>query len=91
MHFHFGWIPVCVTLAGPIFGQEPLAGTSPLEEATGEARSASMVADIDGFAMRLIQEAEGKRADLWKRDLSSAKAYEASVEPQRPVWRRSWE
>jgi dienelactone hydrolase len=83
MHFHFGWIPVCLALAGPVLGQEPLAGTTPLEEATGDARSAAMVADIDQFASRLIQEAEGKRAAFWKRDLSSAKAYEASVEPQR--------
>lgn len=62
MHFHFGWIPVCLVLVGPGLGQEPLAGTAPLEAAAGDARSAALVADIDHFATQLIKEAEGKRA-----------------------------
>lgn len=83
MHFHFGWIPVCLALAGPVWGQQPLVGTSVLEEATGDVRSAALVADIDQFATQLIKDAEGKRSAFWKLDLSSAKSYEASVEPRR--------
>jgi dienelactone hydrolase len=72
----------------PPQAQPPLAGTAPLEPATGDERSVAMVAGIDRAVMREIQEAAGKREALWQRDFSSPEAYDKSVEPNRQRLRR---
>ncbi len=59
----------------------PLAGTKPLNVA-GDFAS-EMVAGADRFLLRQIEESAGKRERHWKRDFSSAAAYQASVEPNR--------
>ncbi|MDG1893378.1 MAG: dienelactone hydrolase family protein [Fuerstiella sp.] len=56
-------------------------GTAPL---TGEADLASeMVDGIDRFLLRKIAESKSRRAGFWNRDLSSAAAYNKSIEPNR--------
>ena len=60
-----------------------LAGTAPLQPATGDERSKEMVAGIDRFLMRQIEESVTKRETLWKRDVSSVAAYLKSVELNR--------
>jgi len=60
-----------------------LAGTAPLRPASGDARSKEMVAGIDRFLARAIEESVPLRAALWKRDLGSGGAYNRSVEPNR--------
>ena len=65
-------------------GQEsgpPLPGTKPLTM-TGDLAS-EMVAGADRFLLKQIEESAGKREKYWKRDFSSAEAYQASVEPNR--------
>ena len=59
----------------------PLPGTKPLTM-TGDLAS-EMVAGADRFLLRQIEESAGKRESYWKRDFSSAEAYQASVEPNR--------
>ena len=49
---------------------------------TGDLAS-EMVAGADRFLLREIEESAGKREKFWKRDFSSADAYQASVEPNR--------
>src|SRR5438874_809320 len=60
---------------------KPLPGTDPL---TLEGDIASQLVDgVDKFLLREIDEAAGKRETFWKRDLSSAEKYDASIEPNR--------
>jgi dienelactone hydrolase len=59
----------------------PLPGTKPLT-VSGDIAS-ELVAGVDRFLLRQIDESTAKRAGYWKRDLTSARAYEASVEPNR--------
>jgi dienelactone hydrolase len=59
----------------------PLPGTKPLTM-SGDIAS-ELVAGVDRFLLRKIDESTAKRQRYWKRDLSSGKAYEASVEPNR--------
>ncbi len=62
------------------FAQAP-ADTKPL---TLEGDLASQMVDgIDRFLLRKIDEAAENREQLWKRDTSSAKAYNESIEPNR--------
>jgi dienelactone hydrolase len=49
---------------------------------TGDIAS-DLVAGVDRFLLKQIDESTGKRAAHWERDLSSNRAYEASVEPNR--------
>jgi dienelactone hydrolase len=63
-----------------------LPGTEPLT-LLGDL-SAQMVAGIDRFLMREIEEARKGREKLWKRDLSSPEAYSRSVEPNRERLRK---
>jgi dienelactone hydrolase len=59
----------------------PLPGTKPLTM-TGDIAS-ELVAGVDRFLLKQIDESRAKRAAHWKRDFSSPKAYTASVEPNR--------
>jgi dienelactone hydrolase len=59
----------------------PLPGTRPL---TLEGDIASTLVDgVDRFLLRKIEESVPKRAQYWKRDLSSHEKYVASVKPNR--------
>src|SRR5262245_38547775 len=60
---------------------EPLAGTKPLTMEGDLA--AQMVAGIDKFLLREIDLSVERRAKHWKRDFSSAEAYNKSIEPNR--------
>jgi len=60
---------------------EPLPGTAPLDMQGDLADR--MVAGIDRFLLRELEESIEKREQHWKRDLSSADAYSKSVEPNR--------
>lgn len=60
---------------------EPLAGTQPL---VMEGDIASRLVDgVDKFLLRKIDESVAKRERHWKRDFSSAEAYNKSIEPNR--------
>ncbi len=62
--------------AGP-----PLTGTQPL---TLEGDITSQLVDgVDKFLLREIDQSVAARAAFWKRDLTSAAAYDASLEPNR--------
>jgi dienelactone hydrolase len=65
---------------------ETLPGTEPLR-AEGDL-AARMVTGIDRFLLRQTDESIARRGAVWKRDTSSAKAYVASVEPNRQHLRR---
>ncbi len=60
---------------------EVLPGTKPLEMSGDLA--AQMVEGIDRFLLRQIEAAAKHREKFWKRDLSSAEAYNRSIEPNR--------
>jgi len=59
----------------------PLAGTRALEKSGDLADQ--LVAGADRFLLRKLEESEGRREAHWKRDLASADAYAASIEPNR--------
>ncbi len=59
----------------------PLPGTKPLTM-KGDIAS-ELVAGVDRFLLRQIDESTAKRSRFWKRDTSSTRAYTASVEPNR--------
>lgn len=60
---------------------EPLAGTEPL---TMQGDIASQLVDgVDKFLLRKIDESVAKRERHWKRDFSSAEAYNKSIERNR--------
>ena len=67
-------------------GPEPLPGTRALD-VQGDLAS-QMVAGIDKFLLREIDKSVERRAQHWKRDLSSAANYEKSVEQNRQHPRR---
>ena len=80
------WIVVC--LGSPPANSRaadepgpPLPGTQPLTM-TGDIASA-MVAGIDRFLLKQIDESTANREAYWNRDFSSLAAYYASVEPNR--------
>ena len=58
-----------------------LPGTKPLTM-TGDIAS-ELVAGVDRFLLKQIDESTAKREKYWKRDFSSHAAYDASVEPNR--------
>ncbi len=60
---------------------QSLPGTRPLTE-EGDLAS-KMVAGVDKFLLRELEQSVAQRARLWKRDLSSAEAYDKSVAPNR--------
>jgi dienelactone hydrolase len=60
---------------------QPLPGTAPL---TMEGDIAShLVAGVDKFLLRKIDESVAKRERYWKRDFASVEAYNKSIEPNR--------
>jgi dienelactone hydrolase len=65
-----------VSLAG-----EPLPGTKSLEMQGDIA--AQLVAGVDRFLLREIDRSVERRGRHWKRDFSSAEAYNKSIEPNR--------
>lgn len=75
----------CIALVGWTFAAEepgaPLPGTKPLTM-DGDIAS-ELVAGVDRFLLRQIDESTAKRARHWKREFASAKDYETSVEPNR--------
>jgi dienelactone hydrolase len=60
---------------------EPLPGTRPLTMEGDIA--AQLVEGVDRFLLREIDKSVERRAQHWKRDFSSAEAYEKSIEPNR--------
>ena len=60
---------------------ETLPGTEPLTMKGDIA--AQLVAGVDKFLLRKIDESVAGRAKYWKRDFSSAEAYNKSIEPNR--------
>ena len=60
---------------------EPYPGTKPLE-VEGDIAS-QMIDSIDRFLLRKIDESVAQRAKHWKPDYSTAKSYNASIEPNR--------
>jgi dienelactone hydrolase len=60
---------------------EPLPGTAPLTM-TGDIAS-NLVAGVDRFLLRKLDESVEKRAKFWKRDFSSPEAYSRSIETNR--------
>jgi len=73
-----------LTAAGVVAAAEPasvLPGTKPLTM-SGDIAS-ELVAGVDRFLLKQIDESTAKREKYWKRDLSSLAAYDASVEPNR--------
>lgn len=66
--------------------QEIVSGTKPL--ALEDDLSAQMVAGIDRFLMREIENSVTKRQQFWKRDFSGRHEYEISIQPNREHLRR---
>src|SRR3982751_777221 len=80
--FRAGWAVVLLLVACSVGARaEPLAGTRPLVEEHDFA--SDMVDGIDRFLERETERAAGARGTLWKRDFSSPRGYEHSVEPNR--------
>src|SRR5688572_29625990 len=74
----FSFCPIALALAAE---DAPLAGTSKL---TMEGDIASALVDgVDRFLLKELDKSVERRAAFWKRDLSSAEAYNASIEPNR--------
>ena len=65
---------------------QSLPNTQPLNE--DPDRSATMVAGIDRYLMRTIEESIGARAQFWKRDLSSSATYDKSIAGNRESLRK---
>ena len=59
----------------------PLPGTKPLTM-SGDIAS-ELVAGVDRFLLKQIEESRPGRQKFWNRDFSSMRAYQASVEPNR--------
>ncbi|MCA9246127.1 MAG: dienelactone hydrolase family protein [Planctomycetales bacterium] len=74
----FAWFVTSVSGAA---ASDTLEGTQHLE-ADGDL-AAQMVAGIDRFLLREIEESDAKREKFWHRDLSSPEAYAKSIAPQR--------
>ena len=75
-----------ICAATPLTAAEPadvpaLPGTDPLP-LVGDIAS-HLVAGVDKFLLRKLDESVDRRARHWNRDLSSAEAYNSSIEPNR--------
>ena len=77
------WLVLAFTAAAQ---EPPLPRTAALT-VTGDL-SAQMVAGIDRFLMREIEQSVEARQKLWQRDFSSAEAYDKSVQPNRERFRK---
>jgi dienelactone hydrolase len=83
MRFHYLFAVVLFAWTG--FADEVLPGT---ERLTGEPDLApQMIAGIDRFLMRELEDAPAERAKLWSRDFSSPDAYSKSVTAARHRFR----
>jgi dienelactone hydrolase len=65
----------------PVKDGESLPGTQKLTMEGDVA--AQLVAGVDKFLLREIEKSVDRRAQFWKRDFSSAEAYNKSIEPNR--------
>jgi dienelactone hydrolase len=65
----------------PVKDGEALPGTKPLTM-TGDI-AAQLVAGVDRFLLRQLDQSVERRAKYWKRDFSSDEAYNKSIEPNR--------
>ncbi len=78
-------ITLCATVAlaqerpATFPGTEPLTADKPLD--------VLMVEGIDRFCLKEIEQAREQRESLWKRDFSSAEAYDKSMAPYREKFR----
>ncbi|MBY0527015.1 MAG: dienelactone hydrolase family protein [Gemmataceae bacterium] len=79
-------LALSLLLAAPA-AADPLPDTKPLT-LEGDL-AAQMVAGIDKYLMRELEEAHEKRKDLWNPDYASPDAYEKSVEPNRARLRKA--
>ena len=70
-----------IILSLAVRGDEPLPGTRLLTEM--RPLDQVMVAGIDRFALREIDEAAKRRKSLWSLDYASPEAYESSLQPYR--------
>ncbi|MEX0676467.1 MAG: dienelactone hydrolase family protein [Pirellulales bacterium] len=76
------FLAACLVLSvPPAASADPLPGTGPLELAGDPADQ--MVAGIDRFLLRKIDESIASRPSHWKRDFSSAEKYNASIASNR--------
>lgn len=75
------FLSAIVGLGQPVVAQETLPGAKQLD-AAGDL-SAQMVAGIDRHLDRATLQGAAGRTQFWKRDLTSAQAYAASVAPNR--------
>ncbi len=82
------WVGVGVGIGLSLEAQtnEPLPQTQPLD--WPDDLSARMVAGIDRFLTRELEQSIAERARFWKRDFASREAYEKSVQPNRDRLRR---
>ncbi|MDE0736176.1 MAG: hypothetical protein OSB47_10155, partial [Pirellulaceae bacterium] len=71
----------CCFSATAIQAADPLPGTSPLKW-DGDIAS-RMIDGVDKFLLNELAKSAGTRGKHWQRDLSSADAYEKSVQPNR--------
>lgn len=75
------WLPLAILPGGIGLQAQTLSGTEVL---AGDGDIASELVDgVDRFLLRKLDESVEARASFWQRDVSSLKAYEASVAPQR--------
>ncbi|HEX3727403.1 MAG TPA: dienelactone hydrolase family protein [Pirellulales bacterium] len=76
------WIlACCLTSVSTVVAGDPLPDTKPLV-AEGDLAQ-QMVAGIDRFLLRQIDESVAKRARHWQRDVASSEKYNQSVAPNR--------
>lgn len=76
-----GFLALCRIHAADPIDPTPLAGTQPLT-LSGDLAS-QLVAGVDRFLLRKIDESVAGRARFWQRDLSSIEAYQRSVATNR--------
>jgi len=61
--------------------ESPLPGTAPLKM-TGDVAS-QLVEGVDRFLLKEIEKSVARRAEYWRRDVSSPEKYNASIDPNR--------
>src|SRR2546423_15679783 len=83
--FKFIWCIVVLATLQTEAEDSKLAGTVLLT--TQGDLSAQMVAGIDRFLMRELEQSVSNRPALWHRDFSSASAYDHSIETNRQRFR----
>ena len=79
-------LALALLLCGLAFPQSHLPGTTPLT--TQGDLAAQMVDGINAFLLKETAVVSEQRASMWKRDYSSAEAYERSIAPHRDRLRK---